>query len=116
MSEQNEILFDKIDRTECPSCHGEIDVAALEAFSRAACPACGAEFTVPAKLSNYRLLSCLGSGGMGSVYRAYDETLAREVAIKVMKKSLGQQTEFLESFRREAQAAAKLNHPNIAQI
>ncbi|MBR0056389.1 MAG: protein kinase, partial [Kiritimatiellae bacterium] len=116
MAEQNGILFDRVERTACPACHAEIDVAALEPFSLAACPECGAELTVPARLANYRLLSCLGSGGMGSVYRAYDETLAREVAIKVMKLSLGSQPEFLESFRREAQAAAKLNHPNIAQI
>jgi len=116
MTDQGEILFDRVDKTECPGCHTEIDVTALEPFTLAACPQCGGEFTVPARLANYRLLSCLGSGGMGSVYRAYDETLAREVAIKVMKKSLGEQPEFLESFRREAQAAAKLNHPNIAQI
>ncbi len=116
MTDQGEILFDRVDKTECPGCHTEIDVTALEPFSLAACPQCGSEFTVPARLANYRLLSCLGSGGMGSVYRAYDETLAREGAIKVMKKSLGEQAEFLESFRREAQAAAKLNHPNIAQI
>ena len=116
MAEHSEIHFDKIEKTQCPSCHSEIDVGALEPFSRAACPICGAEMTVPAQLANYRLIACLGSGGMGSVYRAVDETLDREVAVKVMKESLGRQTEFLESFRREAQAAAKLNHPNIAQI
>lgn len=53
---------------------------------------------------------------MGGVYRAHDETLGRDVAIKVMLKSLGDNPEFVASFRREAQAAAKLNHPNIAQI
>ena len=116
MAESDQILFDKVDKMECPSCKMEIDVAALEPFSKAACPACGAELTVPARLATYRLDDCLGSGGMGSVYKAYDETLARTVAVKVMRKSLGDQPEFLESFRREAQAAAKLNHPNIAQI
>lgn len=70
----------------------------------------------PQRFGNYTLLSCLGSGGMGSVYRAYDETLARTVAIKVMLKSIGDQPEFLESFKHEAQAAAGLNHPSIAHI
>ena len=116
MSEPAQIIFDKVDRMECPSCHTQIDVGALPAFSKATCPSCGGEITVPGRLGNYLLLNCLGSGGMGSVYRAYDETLARIVAIKVMLKSLGDAPEFLASFRREAQAAAKLNHPNIAQI
>lgn len=116
MAEQAQILFDKVDRMECASCHTQIDVSTLPAFTTASCPSCGKEVTVPGRLGNYLLLSCLGSGGMGSVYRAYDETLARIVAIKVMLKNLGDAPEFLESFRREAQAAAKLNHPNIAQI
>ena len=116
MAEPAQIIFDRVDRMECPSCHTQIDVGSLPAFSKATCPSCGGEITVPGRLGNYLLLNCLGSGGMGSVYRAYDETLARIVAIKVMLKSLGDAPEFLESFRREAQAAAKLNHPNIAQI
>ena len=116
MSEPAQIIYDKVDRMECPSCHTQIDVGNLPAFTKAICPSCGSEVTVPGRLGNYLLLNCLGSGGMGSVYRAYDETLARIVAIKVMLKSLGDAPEFLESFRREAQAAAKLNHPNIAQI
>ena len=116
MADQAQILFDKVDRIECASCHTQIDVGALPAFTTASCPSCGSEVTVPGRLGNYLLLNCLGSGGMGSVYRAYDETLARTVAIKVMLKNLGDTPEFLESFRREAQAAAKLNHPNIAQI
>ena len=116
MAEPAQIIFDKVDRMECPSCHAQIDVGSLQAFTKAICPSCGSEVTVPGRLGNYLLLNCLGSGGMGSVYRAYDETLARVVAIKVMLRSLGDAPEFLESFRREAQAAAKLNHPNIAQI
>ena len=116
MADSDQIQFDRVEKMECPSCHIEVDVGELEPFSTAACPGCGAELKVPAHLANYRLDDCLGSGGMGSVYRAYDETLARTVAVKVMRKALGEQPEFLASFRREAQAAAGLNHPNIAQI
>ncbi len=114
--EKEEISFDRIDRMVCASCNSEIDVSTLAPFSEAACPNCGSPFSVPARLGHYLLLSLIGAGGMGSVYEAYDETLDRIVAIKIMKKSLGDQPEFLESFRREAQAAAKLNHPNIAQV
>jgi serine/threonine protein kinase len=53
---------------------------------------------------------------MGGVYYARDEELGRFVAIKVMLESLGSDPAFIETFRREAQAVAKLNHPNIAQI
>ena len=58
----------------------------------------------------------LGHGGMGGVYLARDKMLDRQVALKVMLKSLGADPQFLERFKREAQAAAKLIHPNIAQI
>lgn len=116
MSDAEEILFDKAAQAECPSCHAMVDASGAAAFSEIPCTSCGAMVSVTARLSNYRLLACLGYGGMGSVYRAVDETLDRTVAIKVMQRRLGEEPEFLDSFRREAQAAAKLNHPNIAQI
>ena len=58
----------------------------------------------------------LGHGGMGGVYLARDKMLDRQVALKVMLKSLGADPQFLERFRSEAQAAARLIHPSIAQI
>ena len=58
----------------------------------------------------------LGHGGMGSVFLARDKMLDRQVALKVMLKSLGEDPQFLERFKREAQAAARLIHPSIAQI
>ena len=63
--------------------------------------------TVPARLSHFLLLKIIGMGGMGGVYRAHDEVLNRAVAIKVMRKSLGDNTIFSETFLREAQAAAR---------
>jgi serine/threonine protein kinase len=71
---------------------------------------------VPARFGNFLLLKFLGMGGMGGVYRARDEALNREVAIKVMQKRYGDDPTFIANFQREAQAAAKLNHPNISQI
>ena len=58
----------------------------------------------------------LGHGGMGGVYLARDKMLDRQVALKVMLKSLGADPQFLERFKSEAKAAAKLIHPSIAQI
>lgn len=65
---------------------------------------------------NFLLERELGRGGMGGVYMGRDKMLDRPVAVKVMLKEYGDDQEFVEKFKREAQAAAKLIHPNIAQI
>ncbi len=70
----------------------------------------------PSDFGHFVLEKELGHGGMGGVYLARDKMLDRKVAIKVMLKSLGEDPAFVERFQREAQAAARLNHPNIAQI
>jgi hypothetical protein len=67
-------------------------------------------------LGPYRLLSLLGVGGMAEVYRAHDPRLEREVAIKVLPPDLAQRPGFLERFRREARAIARLDHPHIMPI
>jgi hypothetical protein len=65
---------------------------------------------------NFLLERELGHGGMGGVYMGRDKMLDRPVAVKVMLKEYGADAEFVEKFKKEAQAAAKLIHPNIAQI
>lgn len=107
---------ESVAETNCPHCRDMIDVSGLEPFTHAECPHCGETLTVPCRLGTFLLLDVIGTGGMGGVYRARDESLGRLVAIKVMLASLGEDQEFVENFRREAQAAAKLNHPHIAQI
>jgi serine/threonine protein kinase/beta-lactam-binding protein with PASTA domain len=64
----------------------------------------------------YRIESLLGSGGMADVYLATDEELGRQVAIKILSERYLTDESFLERFRREANAAAGLSHPNIVQI
>ncbi|HEU5039563.1 MAG TPA: protein kinase, partial [Gemmatimonadales bacterium] len=65
---------------------------------------------------DYELLELLGTGGFGRVYRVRDLHLEREVALKVLHPSLTQDPEVVERFRREAQLAARLSHPNIVNI
>ena len=65
---------------------------------------------------NFLLERELGSGGMGGVYMGRDKMLDRPVAVKVMLKELGNDAEFVEKFKREAQSVARLIHPNIAQV
>ncbi|MGC9220299.1 MAG: Stk1 family PASTA domain-containing Ser/Thr kinase [Solirubrobacteraceae bacterium] len=64
----------------------------------------------------YRLISRLGAGGMADVYLAKDEQLDREVAVKLLQRRFAQDAAFVERFRREAQAAASLQHPNVVSV
>ena len=66
--------------------------------------------------TRYRILSRLGAGGMAAVYLAEDQELGRRVAIKILDDRHANDASFLERFRREAQNAASLNHPNIVAI
>ncbi len=68
------------------------------------------------RLGPYEILTPLGAGGMGEVFRARDSRLDREVAIKVLPEALARDPERLARFEREAKTLASLNHPNIAQI
>jgi tRNA A-37 threonylcarbamoyl transferase component Bud32 len=73
--------------------------------------------TAPRLLSNrYRVEQFIGQGGMASVYRGTDRVLGRKVAIKVLAEQLARDPSFVRRFRREAQAAAGLNHPGIVSV
>ncbi len=71
---------------------------------------------IGAKLAHYRILSLIGSGGMGEVYLAHDEKLDRRVALKVLSPTLAREPDRVARFQREAKAIALLNHPNIVTI
>jgi hypothetical protein len=68
------------------------------------------------KIGPYEIVSSLGAGGMGEVYRATDTRLGRDVAIKVLPEALARDAERLRRFETEARAVAALNHPNILSI
>ena len=114
--EKEEILTDPVRQIVCAKCGKPLDVAALAPFTKFRCGHCTAVQTVPAKLGNFILLELLGRGGMGAVYRGIDQALGRPVAVKVMLRSVAANQDFFSSFKREARAAAALNHPNIVQV
>src|SRR6476659_6545772 len=68
------------------------------------------------KLGPYEIVSLLGAGGMGEVYRARDSRLKREVAIKVLPDEFSRDAARVSRFQREAEVLASLNHPHIAAI
>ena len=64
----------------------------------------------------YEIMSRIGAGGMADVYKAQDRKLNRLVAVKVMKAEFREDTSFVQKFQKEAQAAAKLSHPNVVNV
>jgi len=67
-------------------------------------------------LGHYRIVEQIGAGGMGVVYRAHDERLDRDVAVKVLPEEVSQDADRLARFEREAKLLASLNHPNVATL
>src|SRR6476659_1825251 len=68
------------------------------------------------RLGSYEILSAIGAGGMGEVYRARDPRLDRDVAIKILPDAFAADPERIARFQREARVLASLNHPHIAAI
>ncbi|MGI8965642.1 MAG: serine/threonine-protein kinase, partial [Limisphaerales bacterium] len=80
------------------------------------CSKCGHPVLLPIMMRQFELRSIIASGGMGTVYRAFDFTLEREVAVKLVKREMATDAQVMENFTREARAGASLNHTNIIHI
>lgn len=74
------------------------------------------ELEANSNLSHYRIISKIGAGGMGEVYKAHDSRLDREVAVKVLLAELSSDEDRLRRFEQEAKATSALNHPNILTV
>lgn len=74
------------------------------------------DISIPDGLANYRIGDLLGQGGMGTVYQATDKRLNRQVAVKLMRSGVFADQRERKRFRREAEAVAQLEHPNIVPI
>ena len=68
------------------------------------------------RISDYQILRCLGRGGMAEVYAAKHLSLDRKVALKILRRDLARDQDYVKRFRREAKAAARLSHPNIVGV
>lgn len=101
----------------CPHCAAKVFIPGeLAPLERTACAKCGRAIMMPMQLRQFELRSEIASGGMGTVYRAWDTTLGREVAVKLMKEELAGDEDAVNAFAAEARACAQLNHTNIIHI
>ena len=117
-----------------PACTARLSVADEAIGRQIKCKKCGTSFTatstidgtapspspkgsvLPKSIGRYQVRSKLGSGAFGTVYRAYDTQLDREVALKLLKPETLSSPQAVERFQREARAAARLTHPHIVPV
>ena len=110
------IIFESELETRCPHCNAVVPLTNADPLSSLLCPACGGKILVPGRVGGFLLHEHIGEGEMGAIYRATDESLHREVAVKLVRGCHVDDPESLERLRREACAAGKLNHPRVAQV
>src|SRR5881394_4453937 len=100
----------------CPACGTAIDTTDAEPLTRVACPNCGEKTRVERTFDHFVLLETLGIGGMGTVYKARDTLLDRDVALKLLRKDLEGGVDQARQLQQEARVAASVNHPNVVQV
>ncbi|MDF1861672.1 MAG: serine/threonine-protein kinase [Verrucomicrobiales bacterium] len=101
---------------QCPDCSQSIDVSAFTPFSKIICPHCGSSVRVRTVMGKYQIIGILGEGGMSQVFRAVDVHLQREVALKILHRSLSQDSALTAMFEREAKLTASILHPNVVKV
>ena len=100
----------------CTSCGSMLEITGAPLFAERTCPVCGEQIHVHRQFANYELLSVLGQGGQGTVYRATDQNLDRQVALKVLRMEHANDQEFVNLFEHEAKITASINHPNVVRV
>jgi serine/threonine protein kinase len=100
----------------CPSCLALLDVSACMPLVWSGCPICGADFQVMRAFHHFEMRERLAVGGMGAVYLAFDRSLSREVAVKVLSADCKRLAGYLERLEQEAQMTALVTHPNVVQV
>ncbi len=110
------ILFTCVKKAECLHCKAAVPLQDEIPLSWVQCPECKGKVLVPGLVDGFLLHERIGEGEMGTIYRATDESLHREVAIKVVRGCHIDDPKSRERLQREACSAGSLNHPRVAQV
>lgn len=100
----------------CPECGGVLDVTSVAPYSKIECPHCATFIRVRTTMGQYEIIGVLGEGGMSQVFRAIDQNLRREVALKVLHHTLTHDATLTAMFEREAKLTASIVHPNVVKV
>ncbi|BCX50186.1 hypothetical protein HAHE_40940 [Haloferula helveola] len=100
----------------CHACGGAMDVSAVEPFSNVECPNCGKHTRVKREFGPYTLLRRHAIGGMSLVFTAQDNTLDREVVVKILNKEYSEDEKRITAFEEEARITASISHPNVVRV
>ncbi|MCH8528690.1 MAG: serine/threonine protein kinase [Kiritimatiellae bacterium] len=100
----------------CWACGTKVRVSGMNPLDFAVCPNCGERVLVPTDLDQFRLTRFLGQGAMGRVYLAVDQTLNREVAVKVLRRAYFSSPKMWGQLEKEAKAAGRVMHPRVVQV
>src|SRR5437588_1248214 len=102
------------DTVPCPQCGATVSIGDAEPLARVPCPECGERLRATRFYNHFELRETLGTGGMGTVYKAHDMQLDRDVALKLLRKDLG--PEYANQLQHEARITAAVNHPHVVQV
>lgn len=97
-------------------CGTRIDVSKYEPLQELTCPSCMGPFLVQGQLDRFQLTGIAGHGGAGTVYKAFDPQLGRQVALKIVREDRAGDEEVLAQLESEAQITASLNHPHVLRV
>ncbi len=100
----------------CPACGTRVDASKAEPLARVACPQCGEKLRVERSFDNFLLLETLGTGGMGTVYKARDTQLDRLVALKLIRSEAESAADPTLQLQHEARVTASINHPHVVKV
>ena len=100
----------------CPVCDTWMDVTDHAPLAEVRCPNCGQPLQAHRQFNNYRLIALLGEGGMGSVFKAVDRNLNRNVALKILQKECSANEEERAKLEEEARITASINHPHVVKV
>lgn len=100
----------------CPHCNTALDMSDEEPLSEVICPSCQLGVRVEGVFNHFTLQEKIGSGGMGSVYRAMDRNLNRQVALKLLRPQSATDQDHFAELEREARVTASITHPNVVRV